>query len=59
MEWTFVCVGKKKVSTRRWFDAVSLATLGGRRQDGVHGAGAAVDTPSSLEIARRRCLTGV
>jgi hypothetical protein len=50
MEWTFVCVGKKKMSTRRWFDAVSLATLGVRRQDGVHGAGVAVDTPSRVRV---------
>jgi hypothetical protein len=50
MEWTFVCVGKKKVSTRRWFDVVSLATLGVHRQAHVHGAGAAVDTPSRVRV---------
>ena len=50
MEWTFVCVGMKKMSRRHWFDAVSLATLGVRRQDRVHGAGAAVDTPSRVRV---------
>jgi hypothetical protein len=50
MEWTFVCVGMKKMSTRRWFDAVSLATLEVRRQEHVHGAGATVDTPSRVRV---------
>jgi hypothetical protein len=31
------------MSTRRWSDAVSLATPGVRRQEHVHGTGAAVD----------------
>jgi len=50
MEWTFVCVGKKKMSTRRWSDGVSLATVGVRRQEHVHGTGAAVDTPSRVRV---------
>jgi hypothetical protein len=50
MEWTFVCVGKKKMSTRRWFDAVSLATVAVRRQDRVHRAGAAVDARSRVRV---------
>jgi hypothetical protein len=43
-------VGKKKMSTRRWIDAVSLATLGVRRQGDVHGAGARMDTPSRVRV---------
>ena len=47
---TFVRLGMKKTSRRRWRDGVSLATDRVRRQGSVHGPVAPVDTASTVRV---------